>query len=264
VSVLARILERTAERLEDARRRCPEASLRAEAEAAPEPPSFRAALVAPGTTLVAETKRRSPSRGALREPYDPVALARAYARAGARAISVLTEPEFFGGDPEHLRAVRGAVALPVLRKDFVLETRQLLEARAWGASAALLIVAALNDARLADLVAAAGGIGVDALVEVHTEAEAERALAAGARIVGVNHRDLATFRTDRGVTARVARLVPADVPLVAESGISTREHVLEVEAAGANAVLVGEALVTAADPGAKAAELLGRRREAAA
>jgi indole-3-glycerol phosphate synthase len=258
VSALDRIVARARERLEETKRGTPLAAVRAAArEAGPAPP-FRAALERPGTSLIAEAKRRSPSKGVLREPYDPVALATAYEAAGARAVSVLTEPEFFGGEPAHLQAVQRAVTLPVLRKDFVLEEYQLHEARAWGASAALVIVAALDDARLGELRAAAEEIGVEALVEVHTEHEAERALRAGATLLGVNNRDLATFRTDRATTARIAKAVPPGVLLVSESGILTRADVREAEAAGARAVLVGEALVTAADPGAKVAELLGR------
>lgn len=258
MSVLAEIVARVGEGVAAAKRTTPAAAVRAAAESAPPRASFAAALREDGMTLIAEAKRRSPSRGLLREPYDPAALARAYATAGARAVSVLTEPHFFGGAPEHLRMARDAVSLPLLRKDFVVDEYQLFEARAWGASAALLIVAALDDARLADLHAACTGTGLDALVEVHTEAEAERALRAGARILGVNNRDLTTFRTDRAVTARVARAVPAGMPLVSESGIRARADVLEVERAGACAVLVGEALVTAEDPAAKARELLGR------
>ncbi|MFN8179408.1 MAG: indole-3-glycerol phosphate synthase TrpC [bacterium] len=258
MSVLEQIVERVRERLAETKRRVPVPVVRRDAEAAAARPSFRAAIEAEGTSLIAEAKARSPSKGVLRDPYDPVALARAYASAGARAVSVLTEPDFFDGAPAHLVAVRDAVALPVLRKDFVVDEYQLWEAKAWGASAALLIVAALEDALLRDLRATAAAIGVDALVEVHTEAEAERALAAGALIVGVNHRDLATFRTERDATARVAKVVPKDVLLVSESGIKTRADVLEVERAGARAVLVGEALVTSADPGAKTRELIGR------
>jgi indole-3-glycerol phosphate synthase len=261
VSVLDRILTRVRERLAE---RGPDESLaevRRRAEAAEDRPSFRAALIAEGTSLIAEAKAASPSRGVLREAYDPVGLGRAYERAGARAISVLTEPDFFRGDPAHLRAAAAAVSLPVLRKDFVVDEIQVWEARAWGASAVLLIVAALEDSPLRDLIAVANGAGLAALVEVHDEREAARALAAGATIVGVNNRDLATFRTDRGTTARVAREIPRDVVLVSESGIATREHVLEVERAGAAAVLVGEALVTADDPGRKASELVGGRRE---
>ena len=264
MSVLAEIVTRVTERLARTRRRFPAGVVREAAESAAPGASFAGALAGPGMSLIAEAKRRSPSRGLLRDPYDPVALARAYQAAGARAVSVLTEPDFFGGAPEHLRAVRDAVSLPLLRKDFVVDEYQLLEARAWGASAALLIVAVLDDGRLADLRATCADLGLDALVEVHTEAEAERALRAGARFIGVNNRDLVTFATDRATTGRVARLLPPGLPLVAESGISARAHMLEVHAAGASAALVGEALVTALDPGAKAQELLGTRKESGA
>jgi indole-3-glycerol phosphate synthase len=247
------------ERLEERRRRVPESALRARAEAAPAVPSFRAAIAAPGTSLIAEAKRRSPSRpdGFGPAGYDPAALAQAYERGGARAMSVLTEPDFFGGSDEHLQAARGSCSLPLLRKDFVVDAYQCWEAKAWGASAALLIVAALEDALLVDLQAALRGLGLDALVEVHTEREAERALARGDVILGVNNRDLSTFVTDPGTTARIAAAVPGGTLLVAESGISSRADVVAMERAGAAAVLVGEAIVAAPDPEAKVRELVG-------
>jgi indole-3-glycerol phosphate synthase len=262
VSILDRIVDSVRTRLEDTRRKVPLADVRRHAEQAPRRPSFREALAAPGTSLIAEAKCASPSRGVLRDPYDPADLARTYEAAGARAMSVLTEPEFFRGSPDHLRAVRDACSLPLLRKDFVVDAYQLWEARAWGASAALLIVAALDDVQLRDLHALTEELGLDALVEAHTEDEADRALGSGARIVGVNNRDLRTFETDRATTARVASRLPDDVLLVSESGIHTRAHVREVEAAGASAVLVGEALVTADDPAARIAELIGRGENA--
>jgi indole-3-glycerol phosphate synthase len=257
LSVLDRIVARVRERLADRIRALPEQGIRAAAEAAPARKAFRPALAEPGTTLIAEAKHASPSRGVLREPYDPAGLARDYAAAGARAISVLTEPDFFRGAPDHLEAVREVVDLPLLRKDFLVDPYQAWEAKAWGASAALLIVAALDDARLRDLRVLLEELGVCPLVEVHTEAEAERALAAGADVLGVNNRDLATFETDRTVTGRVVRGLPSGTLVVSESGIFTRQHVLEVEAAGASAVLVGEALLASADPRRKVAELMG-------
>lgn len=259
MSVLDRIVGTVRERLAERSRAVPAAEVRRRAESGPAPPSFRAALEAPGVSLIAEAKRRSPSRpeGFTARDYDPAALARVYERGGARAMSVLTEPDFFGGAPEHLEQARGACSLPLLRKDFLIDPYQCWEARAWGASAALLIVAALDETLLRDLHAALGAVGLDALVEVHTEDEAERAVALGARILGVNNRDLATFRTDRGVTARIAAGVPDGTLLVAESGISTREHVREAGRAGAAAVLVGEAIVGAEDPEAKVRELAG-------
>lgn len=257
MSVLERILGRVSERLAGTMRETPLAAVREVAQAAPVRASFRAALARAGTSLIAEAKHASPSRGVLREPYDPAELARIYEASGARAMSVLTETDFFGGSPEHLRAARDACALPLLRKDFVTDPYQVWEARAWGASAVLLIVAALDDARLRDLLAVAGEAALDAVVEVHTASEAERAAAARAPIVGINNRDLATFVTDRAVTGRLARLLPEGTIVVSESGIFTREHVREVEAAGAHAVLVGEAIVKEADPAGKVRELTG-------
>jgi len=257
VSVLDRILARVGERLAETMRAVPLPDVRAAAAEAAPRASFRNAIAREGTTLIAEAKHASPSRGTLREPYDPAELARAYEGAGARAMSVLTEPDFFGGSPEHLRAARDACALPLLRKDFVTDPYQVWEARAWGASAVLLIVAALEDARLARLLGAAAEAGLDALVEVHTVAETARAVRAGAAIVGINNRDLGTFETDRATTRMLARGLPADTLVVSESGIFTRAHVEEVEAAGAHAVLVGEAIVTEEDPAGKVRELSG-------
>jgi indole-3-glycerol phosphate synthase len=241
--------ERRAERL-------PLAAVRDAAAAAPAPREFRAALAAPGVALVAEVKRRSPSAGAIRPDLDPAALAAAYARGGAAAVSVLTEPLHFGGSKEDLRAARAAVGLPVLRKDFVTTAYQVWEARAWGADAVLLIVAALEGARLAGLLAEAAAAGLDALVEVHTRAEAEVAAAAGATLVGVNARDLATLAVDPGRLAAVRDALPAGAVVVAESGIRTPADVAAAAAAGAQAVLVGETLVRAEDPAAAVAALL--------
>ncbi len=257
MSLLERIVERARERAAEARSTRSLAAIRREAEGAPRRASFREAIARPGISLVAEAKQASPSKGTLRAPYDPAALARLYEGAGARAISVLTEPDFFRGDPAHLRAAAGASPLPILRKDFVVVEEQIWEARAWGASAVLLITSILAGAQLAEFAAAAESAGLDALVEVHTEAEAERAMSVNARLVGVNHRDLVTFSTDLGVTERVAGAVAPGTWLVAESGISTRADVLAVERAGAHGILVGEAILAAADSAAKIAELLG-------
>ncbi len=256
MSILDRIVGRVSDRLTDRKRERSPADMRREAEERSNPASFRAALDRSGTSLIAEAKAASPSRGTLRDPYDPAALARAYEAAGARALSVLTEPDFFRGAPEHLRVAVASCDVPVLRKDFLIDPYQVWEAKIWGASAALLIVAALPDERLRDLHDLLVESGLEALVEVHTEAEAERALAVGATIVGVNNRDLATFETDLQVTARVAAGVPDDVLLVSESGITTRDDGFEVVRAGARAILVGGALVTAEDPGAMVEELV--------
>jgi len=235
------------------------AELRAAALAAPLPRGFVAALKRPSETrLIAEIKRRSPSRGLLRPDFDPARLARDMAKAGAAALSVLTDAESFGGGLDDLRVARGACALPVLRKDFTLDEVQLAEARAAGADAVLLIARILSPQRLRELLAEARALGLDALVEVHDVGEAEAAVAAGAACVGVNSRDLGTFRVDLAVAERVLPLVPADRCRVAESGISTRADVARVRAAGADAMLVGEALMTRPDVGAAVRELLRR------
>jgi indole-3-glycerol phosphate synthase len=216
-----------------------------------------------GPKVIAEVKRRSPSKGDIRVDLDPAALATAYAAGGAAAVSVLTEPRHFAGSPEDLLAVRSAVDLPVLRKDFVTTAYQVWEARAWGADAVLLIVAALGWAgqpALRDLLEETAAAGLDALVEVHTVAEAEVAAAAGASLVGVNARDLATLEVDPNRFAEVRRGLPAGTVLVAESGISDRAGVRAAADAGADAVLVGEALVRAADPTGAVQALLGRPR----
>ena len=209
-----------------------------------------------GPAVVAEIKRRSPSRGALAPGLVPGALAKAYAGAGATCLSVLTDSEFFGGSPGDLTEARAAVDLPVLRKDFTLRAADVCDARLMGADAVLLIVGALSPAELSELLALAGQVGLDALVEVHDVEEAERALGAGAELVGVNQRDLATFEVDTGLAVRVARHLPPGVLRVAESGIRTRDDVSRLAGAGFDAVLVGEALLRAADPGAALAELL--------
>ena len=226
---------------------------------------FAAALRHPAQVqLLAEIKRRSPSAGEIRPGADPADVARAYAEGGAAALSVLTDREFFGGDLGALRAVRSAVALPLLRKDFLIDPVQLWEARAAGADAVLLIVRILDDARLAELLGLAAKAGIDALVEVHDAAELERALAAGARLVGVNNRDLGSFRTDLDLSVRLARSVPGEATLVAESGIRAAEDVDRLGAAGVDAVLVGESLMRQDDLRAAAAALAGRPRDPAA
>jgi len=227
--------------------------------AAPRPPSFAGALRRADGALavIAEIKRRSPSAGAIKPGADAVAQAAAYRAAGADALSVLTDGKFFGGSLDDLRGVvaaGGAAPRPCLRKDFMVHPLQVLEARAAGASAVLLIVRALTDDELAALAAAAAAAGLDALFEVHDEAELERALRHGARIVGVNNRDLARFQTDLALSERLIPRLPRDVIAVSESGIFTGADAARVRAAGAHAVLVGEALMKAPDPGRLIAE----------
>jgi len=231
---------------------------RARAEAAPPPRPFRAALRGGGEVqVIAEIKRRSPSAGPIRPDADPAALARAYATGGAAALSVLTDPVFFDGSPEALIRARAATDLPVLRKDFLFSPAQIYEARAWGADAVLLIVRLLDDVQLRDLQALARGLGMDALVEVHDESELERALALGANPIGVNHRDLDRFVTDLGISARLAPRVPAEVVLVAESGLATRADVEAMGRRGVDAVLIGEGLMRQADVAEAVAALRG-------
>jgi len=217
---------------------------------------FAAALARPGLQVIAEIKRRSPSRGDLNMGLDPVARALAYEQGGASAISVLTEPEYFSGSLADLVQVRASVGVPVLRKDFIIDPRQVEEARIAGADALLLIVAGLGEARLRELLAECATVGIQALVEAHSEAEAAVAAHVGASIIGVNNRDLTTFHTDLAVAERVAPGLAADRVLVAESGVSNQEGAGRMAAAGYDAILVGEALVTAADPAALIAELI--------
>jgi indole-3-glycerol phosphate synthase len=212
---------------------------------------FAAALRRPGqVTVIAEIKRHSPSKGDLAPDLDPAAVAASYEAGGAAALSVLTDEAFFHGSEADLRSARAAVGLPVLRKDFTVGPADVYDARIMGADAVLLIAAALSATELNDLMGLAARLGLHALVEVHDEAEADRAVAAGASIIGVNQRDLVTFEVDRARAERVAAALPAGVIRVAESGIGDRSDVARLGAAGFDAVLVGEALVVQADPAA--------------
>ncbi|MCW2753990.1 MAG: indole-3-glycerol phosphate synthase [Marmoricola sp.] len=255
MSVLDDIVAGVREDLADRQSRTSLATVRAklaDTDVARDPmPAFRA----PGLSVISEVKRRSPSKGDLADIPDPAALAVAYAAGGADAISVLTEERRFSGTLADLYAVRAAVTTPILRKDFIVTEYQLLEARAAGADLALLIVAALDDAALADLHATARGLGLTVLVEVHDEAEIDRALAIGAELVGVNARNLKTLAVDPDTFGRLAPLVPAGVVKVAESGISGPADAARYAAEGADVVLVGEALVKDGDPRAAVAAL---------
>jgi indole-3-glycerol phosphate synthase len=224
------------------------------------PVGFGASLRRPGLQVIAEIKRRSPSAGDIRPELDPAQQASEYARGGAAAISVLTEPEYFGGSLQDLTAVREAVTLPVLRKDFIVDPRQVEESRAAGADALLLIVAALEPRGLGELLAECARVGITALVEAHDTAEAAVAVAAGAAVIGVNNRNLKTFFTDLAVAEAVAASLPADRVRVAESGVSSAAGAARMAQAGFDAVLVGEALVRAEDPAGLIAELRGVSR----
>jgi indole-3-glycerol phosphate synthase len=228
----------------------------------PRAAAFRAALAARGTNVIAECKRRSPARGVLCSRYDPAAIARAYERAGAAAISVLTEPSFFDGSNDHLSAVRAAVELPILRKDFIVDRYQLVEARALGADAVLLIVRALEPDQLKALHAEARALDLAVLTEVHEWTEIPRALEAGADIVGVNSRDLRTLAVAQDRLLSIAEHIPAGVVTVAESGIRSGADLVRLGNAGYDAFLVGEALVSRADPGQALDELLAAARTA--
>jgi indole-3-glycerol phosphate synthase len=256
-SVLDTILARTRERVAAERGRRPLGSSHPAVTQAPAVRPFAEAIARAGrVNVIAEHKRRSPSRGAIREDLVPADVARGYERAGAAAISVLTDEPFFGGRVDHLVQARAAVALPVLRKDFVLDPWQVWEARAAGADAVLLIVAALTDAELRSLLEVAREAGLDALVEVHDRGELDRALAAGARIVGVNNRDLRTLAVSLDTAVALAPAIPDDVVAVAESGIRTGTHLRRLRDAGFDAFLVGEHLMAAPDPGEALERLL--------
>ncbi|HKB18296.1 MAG TPA: indole-3-glycerol phosphate synthase TrpC [Candidatus Dormibacteraeota bacterium] len=219
------------------------------------PKDFLGALRKPQLAVIAEMKQRTPSMGLLAEDYRPADLAHAYTDGGAAAISVLTHMAGFGGRVEHIRLARAATQLPILRKDFVTDPFEVAEARACGADAVLIIVAALEPRQLKDLVALTKSRGIAGLVEVHDEAETAAALEAGARAIGVNHRDLKTFAVDLSLTERLRKLVPREVVLVAESGIHSAADARRMREAGADAILVGEALMRAADPAAVIREL---------
>lgn len=222
---------------------------------------FEEALVAPGISVIAEVKRRSPSGGDFKLRFSPTDLALRYLDGGAAAVSVLTEEDFFLGGSADLTAVREAAGLPVLRKDFVFDLYQLYESRLICADAVLLIAALLNQAELKQYLAVCAELGMAALVEAHRAAEITKALRAGARMIGINNRDLRTFRTDINNTIKLAGMVPDQVLLVSESGIRTRDDVRKLEAAGADAILVGETVVRAPDPAAMIRRLKGLRPE---
>lgn len=257
-NILDEICAHVAGVVEGRMREKPLASVMRDAEATATPRDFRGALIGrEPVALIAEAKKASPSKGLLRAGFDAAGLAAVYAAAGASAVSVLTEERYFQGRPEYLAAVKAACPLPALRKDFILDPYQVYESRALEADALLLIVRALDDARLADLAALAAELGMAALVEVHDEAELDRALAAGASLIGVNNRNLDTFAVDLETTIRLAARVDDGVTLVGESGIHTRADVERLREAGVDAILVGESIVTSADPAAKIRELIG-------
>ena len=260
-SILDKIVAAKREELAEAKLASPLAEVRQEAADRPRPLDLSAALTGDGIRLIAEVKKASPSRGLLSPDFDPVRLAGTYVANGAAAVSCLTDPRF-QGELAHLSAIKrsGASAhAPVLRKDFIFDPYQVHEARAAGADAILLIVAILEPARLRELLEIARSLGMQCLVEVHDDSELETAVESGAEIIGINNRDLHTFTTDLAVTQRLAPKVPADRVLVSESGIFTPGDLSLLESVRVNAVLVGEAIVTAPDIAAKVRELSGHQ-----
>jgi indole-3-glycerol phosphate synthase len=262
-TVLDRILDARRAAVDHRKRVLPETALKYGVKAASPLRDFSTALSRDGLNILAELKPASPSRGVLRDPFDPVSLARALEAAGAAALSVLTEPEFFRGSLKNLRDARKEVALPVLRKDFLFDPWQVWEARANDADSFLLIVAALEDVVLRELIALGRELGMEPLVEVHTTAELDRALAAEARIIGVNNRDLKTLTVRMETSFELIDLIPDDRIAVAESGLRTHDDLLRLRDAGFDAFLIGEHLMLAPDPAAALADLLGAspRRE---
>jgi indole-3-glycerol phosphate synthase len=252
MSVLERILESKRREVSARQRARPLAEIAAAARRAPRSRGFAAALERPsaGLRVIGEVKKASPSRGVIREDFDPVAIARAYEAGGAAAISVLTDEEFFAGSLEHLEAVRRSVSLPLLRKDFLIDRYQVLESRAAGADAVLLILAALDDGALRELAGEAERLGMDVLWEVHDLEEARRVRQFSPRLVGVNNRDLRTFEVSLETTRRLVPELPEGALVVSESGFSTREELEALRRWGAGAFLIGESLVRARDPAA--------------
>jgi indole-3-glycerol phosphate synthase len=256
--ILDDILAETRRTVARAKEALPLAALTEQATAAPLPRGFGSALRRADIACIAEFKRRSPSAGWIREHADPAEIGPLYQDAGAAALSVLTDGPFFGGSLDDLGRARRAVGVPILRKDFMVDPYQVVEARAAGADAILLIVAALTDGEMAALLREAERWQLDALIEAHDAGEVDRAVAVGGRVIGVNHRDLRTFKMDMTLTARLRDRIPSDCVAVAESGIRTADDVQRMRNAGMNAILVGESFMRAPDPGAALRALLAR------
>ena len=254
--MLNKIIAEKREEVEQRRRDVPLSSLKERLARRKAPLDFALALGGGSTKLIAEVKKASPSRGLLCPDFNPVELAKTYAHAGAAAISVLTESNYFQGSLEHLAAIREEVGLPLLRKDFIFDRYQIYESGAYGADALLLIVAILSQEQLEELLSLSRSLGLSCLVEVHNEAEVERALLSGAEIIGINNRDLNTFEVDINTTRRFRPLIPGERIVVSESGIRSREDVERLKEWGVNAVLVGEALVTTGDIPTRIRELI--------
>ena len=242
---------------EEAAKAVPYGALEKRIAEMPAPRDFRAAFAGPGIHVIAELKKASPSEGLIRPDFDPAAIARTYAANGAAAMSVLCEPHRFLGGEACLKTVRATVETPLIYKEFLTTDYQVAAARAAGADACLLIAAVLDDAALGHLLGLAHAFGLTALVETHTEEEIRRAVGVGAKLIGVNCRDLRTFRTDPAITAELVAKIPSGVTRIGESGIKTHADILKVKAAGADGFLIGTTLMRAPDPGAKLRELVG-------
>lgn len=260
MSVLERILAYKRDEVAALKLRKTHAAMQLQADELPLPRGFLRALraCADRPALIAEIKKASPSKGLIRADFDPPVLAQAYERGGAACLSVLTDAPSFQGSEDYLRAAAAISPLPIMRKDFMIDPWQVLESRAIGADAILVIMAAVDDALAADLIKESALWGLDALVEVHDAEEMERALKLDAKLIGVNNRSLATFETDLGITEDLAQMTPQDVLLVSESGISTHADIVRLRNAGARAFLVGESLMRQADVAAATRALLGR------
>jgi len=255
-TVLDRILEARRAEVDHRKKVLPLTALKYGVKAATPLRDFSAALCKPGLNVIAELKPASPSRGVIRDPFDPVSLATSLESTGAAALSVLTEGEFFGGSLKNLRDARKSVALPVLRKDFIFDPWQVWETRANDADSFLLIVAALNDAQLAELTAQGRELGMEPLVEVHTREELDRAIAAGAKIIGVNNRDLKTLEVRVPTSFDLINHIPEDCIAVSESGLRSNDDLQKLRSAGFDAFLIGEQLMQAPEPAAALALLL--------
>lgn len=256
--ILDEIIAYKKEELLDTKRRVPLAELKAKAADAGPLRGFRRALAEKGgIKLIAEVKKASPSKGVIRQDFDPIKIAKIYEKSGAACLSVLTESRYFQGNLAYIGDIRRETGLPLLRKDFIIDEYQVFEARAAGADAVLLIAACLERRQIEDLLGIAGELGLDVLAEAHTGKELDIALRAGASIVGINNRDLATFSVSLRTTFELLKDVPDDRIVVSESGIGSREDVLKLQHAGVDAVLVGESLMREQDIGKKVKELLG-------
>lgn len=257
-NILEQIVATKRSEIAESRRRMPLEELEAQAADAPPTRDFRAALVGPGPIrLIAEVKKASPSAGVIRNDFDPVAIARIYQAHGASCVSVLTDVRYFQGHLSYLARVRASIVIPVLRKDFLIDEYQVVEARMAGADAVLLIAEILDDRSLNTLLDRTRSLGMSALVEIHDEANLPRVLAAGADLVGINNRDLTRFTVDLDLALKLRDQIPDNIVVVAESGIKTRNDVLKLEEARVDAILVGETLMRAPDIGRAALDLLG-------